>query len=341
MNAMIWKDINRLQFAQVPEPACKPGWVKLRVMAVGVCATEVALIEGRIHVAVPPHILGHEICGDITELGENCDPALLGKRAVVETYVGCGTCEFCRSGRKHLCAAGEIGYPPYNGGDAQYVVVPQGCIRLIPDSISYDEGAIMEAVACPFGALEQTHIQANDTVFIQGAGIAGLSFLQTARAFGAKKVLCTVRNDTKAALVEKFGGYPIDLRCGEVKAQVMKATDGMGADISIDAVGTANTVQTAVACAKSGGKVVLYGLPDAAEKIEFPVMECILRQLQIAGYTGNEKCWDAMISMVAQGKISLRELVSAAFPLSRFEDALALLHSGRPDVIKVVLHPWE
>ena len=341
MKAIIWKGINRIEYAEVPEPVCMPGWVKIRVMAVGICATEVALIEGGFKVATPPHILGHEICGDIVELGEGCDTSLKDKRVVVETYVGCGKCEFCRSGRKHLCTAGEIGYPPHNGGDAQYVTVPQTCIRLIPDNVSYDEGAIMEAVACPFGALHSTQVRPNDTVLIQGAGIAGLSFLQSALAFGAKRVLCTVRNDTEAALVKKYGGHPVDLRNGDMEKQIMALTDGMGADISIDAIGSAKTVGTAIECVKSGGKVILYGLPNENEIIPFPVTQCILRQIQITGYTGNEKCWDPMIAMVSQGRISIKELISAVYPLSHFEDALELLRSSRSDVIKVVLHPWD
>ena len=87
--------------------------------------------------------------------------------------------------------------------------------------------------------------------------------------------------------------------------------------------------------------MILYGLPNENEIIPFPVTQCILRQIQITGYTGNEKCWDPMIAMVSQGRISIKELISAVYPLSHFEDALELLRSSRSDVIKVVLHPWD
>lgn len=341
MKAIIWKGINTVAYADVPEPECRPGWVKIRVQAVGICATEVSMIRGMLDLAAPPHILGHEICGDVVEVGQGCDPALLNRRVVVETYVGCGSCEFCRSGRKHLCQAGEIGYPPYNGGNAQYVVVPEGCIRHIPDCISYDEGAIMEAVACPFGALTNEKIQKGATVLVQGAGIAGLAFLQAALALGAGKVFCTVRNDQKAAYVKQFGGCVIDLRKGDVQSQIMDLTDGLGVDYSIDAVGSGDAVATAINCVKSGGKVILYGLQNEDETVVLPVNQCITRQIQITGYTGNESCWDEMIAMTAEGKLNLKELVSAVFPLERYEDALELLGSGDSRIIKVVLHPWQ
>lgn len=341
MKAIIWKGKNCVEYTEVPEPKCRPGWVKIKVMAVGVCATEVAMIRGDLSLAEPPHILGHEICGDVIELGEGCDGELLHKKVVVETYVGCGECEFCRTGRKHLCKAGEIGYPPYNGGNAQYVVVPQGCVRLLPKSISYDEGAIMEAVACPYGALISSKAGENATVLVQGAGIAGLAFLQTALLFGAKTVYCTVRNDIKAALVKKYGGQVIDLREGSVWEQISRHTNGVGVDFSIDAIGSAETVSSAIQCVKNGGKVILYGLQNEQEAVTLPVNECITRQITITGYTGNEKCWDSMIEMVAQGKLQLKEMVSEVFPMENYADALKLLGSGRSDIIKIVIHPWD
>ena len=341
MKAVVWKDIDKIEYTDIPEPSPQKGWVKIKVMAVGLCATEVALINGSFTGAVPPHVLGHEVCGNIVEVGEGCDSALIGRRVVVETYVGCGECEFCKTGRKHLCSAGEIGYPPYNGGDAQYTVVPAGCVRFIPDNITYDEGAIMEAVACPFGALMQAGVGSGHTVLVQGAGIAGLSFVQGAKALGAERVFCTVRNDIKAEIVKNHGGEIIDTRMGDVKEQIMEKTDGMGADFCIDALGSSRTVKASFDCVKSGGNVILYGIPNKDDKIELPVLDCILRQISVTGYTGNEKCWDPMIKLISEGKIVIRDLVSATFPLSRFADALALLRSGRSDVIKTVLHPWE
>lgn len=341
MKAVMWKGLYDLDYCDVPEPQVKPGWVKIKVKALGLCVTEVHIISGKFPVCNPPAVLGHEICGDIVEVGEGCNPNNIGKRVVVETYVGCGECEFCKNGQKHLCDAGEIGYPPYDGGHAQYVIVPEGCVRFLKDNISYDEGAIMEAVACPFGAVVNAGVKDGDIVLVTGAGVAGLSFIQSALALGAKKVLCAVRNDAKAALVKKFGGTPIDIRNNDLNDAVKKATNGKGVDLAIDAAGASSTIDSCIKNVKSGGKVVLYGIPSNDTKVDLPVIDCILRQITIVGYTGNEKAWDTLIDFVSQGKISLKEMISQTLPLSQFKKAVDIVENGGPSVIKVVLHPWE
>lgn len=341
MKAVIWKGLYDLEYCDVPEPECKPGWVKIKVQAVGLCATDVHIISGKFEAGKPPHILGHEICGDIVEVGAGCNCANIGKRVVVETYVGCGTCEFCKTGRKHLCPQGEIGYPPYAGGDAQYVVVPEGCVRFLKDNISYDEGAIMEAVACPFGAVVNAGLSEGQTVLVLGAGVAGLSFIQSALALGAKQVLCAVRNDAKADLVRRFGAKVIDLRSQELHQAVMAATNGMGVDLAIDAAGVPATVAQCFENVKSGGRVMLYGIPAKDAVVELPVVDCILRQITVCGYTGNEKAWDKLIDLVSEGKIKLKDMVTKTLPLSKFGEAVDLLENGDKAIIKIVLHPWE
>lgn len=341
MKAVVWKGLYDLDYCDVPEPTCKDGWVKIAVQAVGLCTTEVHIISGKFEACDPPHILGHEICGDIVEVGAGVDPGFLGQRVVVETYVGCGECEFCKTGRKHLCTAGEIGYPPYPGGDAQYVVVPAGCVRFLKENISYDEGAIMEAVACPFGAVMNADLQEGQTVLVIGAGVAGLSFIQSALALGVKQVFCAVRNDSKAALVQKFGGTVIDLRTETLHNAIMRTTHGMGVDLAIDAAGTPATIAQCFENVKSGGKVMLYGIPASDAKADLPVIDCILRQITVCGYTGNETAWDKLIELVSEGRISLKEMVTKTLPLSQFRSAVDLLESGDSSIIKVVLHPWE
>lgn len=341
MKAVVWKGIYDLDYTDIPDPVCKPGWVKIKVMAVGLCATEVHMISGKFYGGEPPHVLGHEICGQIVELGEGCDEKLIGKRVVVETYVGCGKCEFCRTGRKHLCPAGEIGYPPYNGGHAQYVCVPAGCVHEIPDCISYEEGGIIEAVACPFGAILNSGLKMGQTVLVLGAGVAGLSFIQAARAAGAGKVFCAVRNDEKAKMAAHFGADIIDLRKEDLVERIKKETDGMGVDLAIDAAGASATIAQAFSAVKSCGQVMLYGIPASDAKIELPVVECILRQITVCGYTGNEFGWDPLIALVAEGKINLKDMVSMVMPLSKFPEAVEKLESRDPSIIKIVLKPWE
>lgn len=342
MKAIIWKDLNRVEYAEIPEPEVRPGWVKLKVNAVGLCATEAHMIAGKFDGGRPPHVLGHEICGEVVELGEGCRASLLGKRCVVETYVGCGKCVYCRTGRKHLCSAGEIGYPPYPGGHAQFTLVPEGCVHVIPDVISDDEGGIMEAAACPFGTLLTAGVRMGQTILVQGAGVAGLSFLQAAKAAGAGKILCAVRRDERIRQAKHFGAdVVIDLRTEDLQQRVLEETDGLGVDFSVDAAGAPETISAGIAACKAGGHGILYGIPDKNAVIPMPVTDMILRQITLCGYTGNEFGWDALISAVAKGNFNLRDMVSVRMPLRNFADALELMAKRPPELIKVVLHPWE
>ena len=221
------------------------------------------------------------------------------------------------------------------------MVVPEGCVRFLKDNISYDEGAILEAVACPFGAIVSAGLLPGQTVLVLGAGVAGLSFIRSALALGAKQVLCAVRSDAKAALAKNSDATVIDLRKQNLREAVLDATDGMGVDLAIDAAGMPVTIAQCFENVKNGGKVMLYGIPAKDAAAELPVLDCILRQITVCGYTGNEKTWDQLIDLVSEGKIRVKDLVSKTMPLSQIREAVALLESGDKSIIKITLHPWE
>jgi len=293
MKAMLWEKENQLQMVELKEPVCRPSTVKIKVMSAGVCATDLHIIRGTFHNGEPPHVLGHEIAGEIVELGA-CTPShFMGKRVVVETAVGCGLCEHCRLGNKHLCRqGGEIGFPPYQGGYAQYVVVPYTCVHEMPEGMTYDEGGILEAVACPVGAIRRIGLSFGQSVLIQGAGIAGLSFLQAVRACSAGKVMMTVRRKVRGEQALRLGTDVVINTIEEnLEARVMEETGGRGVDLSIDAAGAAQTVLDAVKLCAAGGRVLLYGLPDAKETIHFPIKDIIMKQLTVVGLTNNELVW--------------------------------------------------
>ena len=179
------------------------------------------------------------------------------------------------------------------------------------------------------------------SVLVLGAGVAGLSFIQSARAAGAGKVFCAVRNDAKAELARHFGAEVIDLRTEDLAEYIKRETDGLGVDLAIDAAGAPATIAQAFSAVKSCGRVMLYGIPASDAKIELPVVECILRQITVCGYTGNEFGWDPLIALVAEGKINLKDMVSEVMPLSKYAEAVKKLESRDPSIIKIVLKPWE
>ena len=339
MKAVVWRGGRKIEYTDYPEPQVKDNEVKLKVLSCGYCVTEYHIMTGKIKLCEPPHVLGHEVCGRITEVGNNVEKDIIGKRVVVETYVGCGKCEYCKSGQKHLCDAGEIGYPPYQGGEAEYVCVPRSCVHFLPDEITDDEAGIMEAAVCPFGAIMENEVKGK-TVLVYGAGVAGLSFIQAAKVFGAKKVICVVRNDIKKAQAYHFGAdIVIDSRVESVADRVKEETNGYGADFFADATGARSIIEQGFSLVRKGGKIILYGLPDKNDKIELPVFDVILNQISLCGYTGNSRAWEELILKVKQGEFNLKDMITKRLPLSETKKAMETLDNKPAEMIKIVLKP--
>ncbi len=343
MKAMLWEGLNRLRMVDLPEPECKPGELKIKVHSAGVCATDAHIIHGTFFNGNPPHVLGHEIAGEVVAAGTPALEGWLGRRVVVETAVGCGVCEHCRSGNKHLCRdGGEIGFPPYPGGYAQYVCVPWTCAHVMPEGMSYDEGGILEAVACPVGAIRRIGLAFGETVLVQGAGVAGLSFLQAVRAASAGKVIATVTRAHKRDEALRFGAdVVIGIRNEDLRERVLEETDGRGVDLSIDAVGAAQTLIDAVDLCAPRGRVLLYGLPDEKALPPFPATRIIMKQLTVLGVTNNELVWDPLLDMVERGVINVRDFVTHRYPLSALPEAIEAVSKRPEGLIKAVVHPWE
>ena len=342
MKAWVWKGVGELTLDErYPDPQAKPGWVVLKVRSAGVCSTDVAIIGGKFDAGSPPAVLGHEICGEIVEVGAGVTAAKVGERVVVETSVACGFCPKCRSGNKHLCKdAGEIGFPPFDGGYAEYVAVPQGCVRRMPEAMTDDQGAILEASICPFGRIYREGLRVGSSVLVQGAGVAGLAFIQAARLQGARKVIVAARNPRRLEQAKRFGAdVAVNVKDEDLVSRVLEETGGEGVDLSIDAAGAPSTLDAAVkACAK-GGKVVLYGIPPDDAPVQFPVKDLIFRQITVGGGTNNELAWTPLMDLVAAGRFNVADMVTHRFSFSELPEAVDLVGRHPDDLIKAVIRP--
>lgn len=340
MKAWVWEGKDKLRLdAGYPDPVAKPGWVVLKIRAAGVCSTDVSIIRGRFGAWNPPGVLCHEICGDVIELGLGAKGVKVGDRVVVETSVGCGACVKCRTGNKHLCSkAGEIGFPPFDGGYAEYVAVPDNCCRKMPDVMTDEQGTILEASICPFGAIYRNPPPRDATVLVQGVGVAGLSFIQAVKCYGAKKVIAAGRNLSRLADAKRFGAdIIVNVKEQDLETVVRDETDGLGVDLSIDAAGAAATFANAVRLCASGGVVNLYGIPAAGTKMELPADELIFRQLTIRGGTNNELAWVPLMELIAQGKFNNADMVTHRFGFEDLPAAIDLVDEHPDGLIKAVI----
>ncbi|MBQ7248280.1 MAG: alcohol dehydrogenase catalytic domain-containing protein [Lachnospiraceae bacterium] len=342
MKAAVWDGSDILKFdPDYPDPVCRDDWVVIKVMSAGICATDLHIMRGEF--GEPPLIMGHEICGIITDIGSRVESCGVGDRVVVETAVSCGHCRYCESGQKHLCSeCHEVGFPPHNGGYAQYVTAPANCIHRIPDSMSWDEGGVLEAALCPFGLICRYGVKPGETVLIQGTGVAGLSFLQSVKALGAGKVIVAARNPYRLEQALRFGAdTAINTKTENLYDRVMEETGGLGADLSIDSAGAPVTIEQAVKLAAPGGRCILYGLPDGDPDIHFPVKEIIMKQLTVMGGTNNQLAWDPLIELIAEGRFDVKSYVTGHCTLETVNEAVREVRAHPDHLIKTVIHPWE
>ena len=339
MKAALWDAIGHVSIVEKPMPVADEGHVVVKVKAVGVCATDIHMITGKVALAKPPHVLGHEIAGEIEEIGVGVNGWKKGDRVVIDTIISCGRCPACKSGRRELCADRmEIGYDPYDGGYAEYVKVPAQCLVHLPDGVPFKEAAIMESVACPFGAVLRIGVKPGSTVLVQGGGPAGIAFIQAAKLSGAKKVIASVRGAERMEYARHFGADEIiDARNENVLERVMELTNGQGCEYVMDAAGTVESISLCFDACKNGGDVLYYGIPDASAKLEFPFMKMMLKQLRLHGILEYCAGWDTLVALVESGRVNLRDMVTHTFKLEDLQKAVDIYESKARNFVKMVI----
>ncbi len=343
MTAMVFEDINVIKARQVPTPKPGRGEALVKIMASGLCITDVHVLQGTFAHSKPPCVLGHEIAGQIVAFGKEQPwphSLKLHQRVVIETMIACGKCPQCLSGFKNLCEnGGDIGEPPFQGGYSEYITMPVGNLHPIPDNMSYEEAAIFESFVCPVGGLGRIGINQGDTVLIQGLGPAGLAFIQGAKVMGAGRIIASDLNEKRLALGKKYGA---DI-CVNPKEQdlyqiVQEETNNKGVDICCEASGAERAYQACFDLAKKNGKLIFYGIPRDSHTTRFDVTAVITRQLNLYGTSGAPWAWEPVLKLYGQGKYNIKEMVTHTFELTQIEEAVNTLNDPASGAVKIVLY---
>jgi propanol-preferring alcohol dehydrogenase len=256
-----------LKLEQMPTPVLGPTDVLVEVTACGVGLTVVNLLATPGRVKQYPRIPGHEIAGRVTAVGSAVSQVTVGMRVTSHFYLTCGRCRHCRSGRETLCLAspGQVGQA-IDGGYAQLVALPERNLIAIPDGVSDLDAAVgSDAIATPYHAcVQEAKVKPGDSVLVVGAaGGVGIHMIQMARLCGAR-VLAADRGDARMAFIRSVGDYEcVDVTNGSLSEQVLAATDGLGVDAIIDAVGSRMTLEQSMAALAVRGRLVIVGSSPA------------------------------------------------------------------------------
>ena len=260
MKALLLKDYKQLEVTRVPDPAIGPEEVLVRVEACGICGSDVHGYDGHTGRRIPPLIMGHEAAGVIAEVGPDVKQFSPGDRVTVDSTVYCGKCFYCRRGDVNLCDNRNVLGVSCNeyrrhGAFAEFVAVPQHIVYRLPDDLSFEQAAMIEAVSIAFHAVNRTPLKLGDTVVVVGAGMIGQLVIQTLREAGCGKLIAIDLDDRKLQMAQQLGADEgINANAPDLRGQVLERTHGRGSDLAFEVVGASAPFNTAVASVRKGAR---------------------------------------------------------------------------------------
>jgi len=328
----------RVEFKNRTLSPLKGDDVLIKVKASSICGGDIHLYKGKHPLASLPMAIGHEVSGEVIELGPAVSKIAVGDRVAVEPVIVCRRCYFCLRGEYHLCQSIGYQYSSGQGGFTPYFVVSEDWVHCLPDFISYEEGALLEPLAVAVHAVRKAQIEPGHYAAIFGAGGIGLFLLQAVKAAGSGEVFIVDLLEHRLKTATSLGArFTLNAAQKDPVERIFKETQGLGVDRSFEAVGLEKTLQQSAQSLKKGGICVLIGLFEDPLKVIFPVNLFVQREIQIRGSRGY--CWDFQVALelVKNGQVKLKPLISHQLPLQDLSRAFEILLDPKSQANKVVI----
>lgn len=329
MKAYVLHAIGDLRYEDVPLPALQPGWALVKVLAAGICSSDIPRIfeTGTYHF---PTIPGHEFCGRVEDVYDEADRGWVGKRVGVYPLIPCKKCSSCLKGTYETCSNYDYIGSRRDGGFAEFVAVPVWNLIELPDSVSEIQGALLEPAAVALHTVKRGGIKPGDTVCVVGTGAIGILAGQWAKLHGAERVVIKGRSEAKRELAEPCG------------LEYSTGPEGFF-DCVIEAVGSEKALGESLSLAKPGGRVVLMGNPDGDRTLPQTLYWSILRkQLTLVGtwnssYGEQENDWRDAVNVAAEGRLRLEAVVSHVLEAGAFRQGLSIVRNRLTVVCKTII----
>jgi threonine dehydrogenase-like Zn-dependent dehydrogenase len=343
MKALVLEEYKKLVYKDVPVPIVRSDEVLVRVRACGICGSDVHGFDGSTGRRIPPLIMGHEASGEIAETGSSVRNWSKGDRVTFDSTVYPLDDWFTLEGRYNLSDNREvIGVSPgnykRNGAFAEYLAIPAHILYRIPENVSFEQAAMVEAVAVALHSVNVSGIKTGDKCVVIGAGMIGISVIKLLRISGASLIVAIDIDPARLEQAINAGADEAMLSNDHrLLNKIEMLTGGRGADIAFEAVGRSETVNIAIDSVRKGGKAILVG--NVTPKVEFPLQKVVTRELNVLGSCAIRGEYEVVLELLRTGKISVSDQISVVAPLSEGALWFDRLYRKEGNLNKVILVP--
>jgi L-iditol 2-dehydrogenase len=347
MRALVVSAPNTFAVRDVERPRPSDFEVLCRVSAVAICGTDPHIIQGEYPGFWPkdwPLIPGHEWCGEVVEVGSGATALgwTAGTRVAGTSHAACGYCTRCVEGRYNICLNfgvdglhAQYGHNT-DGAYAEYVVHSIKSVFPIPDTLSDEEGAMLDPISIALHTVDRGGHRPGDTVVVLGPGVMGLLVAECARALGAGRVIVVGRGE-RLEKARELGHETVDFSSADPVGAVLALTDALGADVALECSGSADAVTQCVSMLRRGGRVAAIGIP--LDDARLPIRRMVLDEIDVVGVRAAAGDMPRAIALLRSERIRARELVTHHFDLEDFPQAYATFVERREGALKVIIRP--
>ena len=338
MKAVYVNDAYSVTVKEVELPKLQENDVKIQVKVAGICGSDIHTYKGLHPFRKPPVIIGHELSGEIVEIGSNVNSLKIGDRVTVEPQVGCGKCEYCLKGKVNYCEKRTApGIGNWYGTMAEYFVTPQQTVFKLPDSLSHEEGVLVEPVAVGVHAVRKGNIGIGDRVAILGAGPIGLLAMAVANAAGATTTLVTDVLDYALEAAGKMGAtHTLNIKDNTEWSDEAKELSGGMFDVVLVAVGVPGIIDQALSLLRKGGRIVTIAMFHGDQT--FNIHNLQNQEKEIVGcMTYNREDSKTAIDLLAIGAIKTDVIISHRLSYTEAGDGFRMVDKKEDSSLKIVV----
>lgn len=339
MKALVYEGPEELIVKEVPIKLPQSGEVLLKIKSCGICGSDVHGYLGITGRRLPPLVMGHEFAGEIAELGADLKHGFaIGERVTVQPVDFCGKCENCRQGYTNVCTDKRFfGVHDVDGAFEEYLCVPEKLLYQLPDTFTFNDGALIEAMAVAYCGVKKAGDLKGKNVLIVGGGTIGQMALTIVRSMGPKNIILSDLSEFRRTAARKNGAdFAFDPQQGDFVAAVKESLGGDLIDVAIEAVGIGATVNQALSVLKPRGICVWIG--NSAKTIELDMQKVVTNEIKIYGtyiYTHVE--FGETIDFIVQNRINLIKLITRSITLSQTPEMFRELVTATEKYLKVVV----